>query len=251
MGEQSSGDTWKLLVNLVTVIGGILGALSLWEGRQTRKIAEDANAISHHTEDRSCGKLSAKPAITGFVPQLAEIPASMKFHAPPGSDFARFESIAQLNTVNFRIIVQNTGEEVIDGLRIETTLDKVAFDLSEKKEEGHWFLADSWYLKQPKVEDHQLNRKLRPGEKAIVPLARGIVSQIMTMQKNGPSGRDYFGRFEIRCYGRAAGGIGFDPVEHHTQLVLPLVWSPDGFSTEKCQTFLETFQPLAEILDRK
>lgn len=108
-----------------------------------------------------------------------------------------------------------------------------------------------WVLKQVEREDHQLGKKLMPGQRATIPVARGLVSQMLQAQAADRAAKDHYGGFEIKCYGRIVGLTSFDGAEQDAIVVMNFVWLPTGFTDDKCKKFLETFQPDVEIAPGK
>ncbi len=244
-GRWSAGDIVGLVGGVAGVIGGIIAVLSWLEAKESREIAADAQKLSQESFDRSTGKCTAKLTVDSFSPTVDEIPEQFKFSSFFGTEVVRFESLDQLIGLNPCLTVRNAGDEVIEALRVETKFVYGIIDGRDLPPEKQ-FAPTPWVLKQVEREDHELGRELKPGERAAIPIARGLVSQMLEAQAADRARKDHYGMFEIRCYARMVGVSSFDGADYPL-VVMSFVWLPEGFTEDKCREFLDTFEPHVEV----
>lgn len=239
--QWTTGDYVGLIGGLAGVASGIIAYFSWQEAKESRKIAGEAQTLSQKTYDRAAGRVGAKFVVERVEPTFDDVPRDLKVRSPLKTEEVRLGSLADLRRVNVRVILRNVGDEAIEALRVETKLSLVAFhvpNLGEKE----WVALRPWVLKNADRDDIAPGRKIMPGQRVAVQIARGLLPQLLHAQSNGPRDKDHFGQCEIRFYGRLVGTSGFDDAERQAVVMMNFIWDPRGFPAEECKKFLADTQ---------
>lgn len=236
--RRISGDT---LIALGAVLISLFAVgLTYWQG-----------SVAQQTDDRAAGRIPARVEVLDVTPKADELPAHTldTFHPSLSFKTTLFRKVDELLNANPRILFKNTGDEPVEAVRVETRFVLGMIDLIDAPRDMQLMQAP-FVLHQAEREDYPLSRKLQPGETALVPVARGLLGQMVQAQDPAKEDRKHMVKFGIRCFGRIVGGSSFDAPERHQELFMTFMWLPNGFPEEKCKKLIETMQPAVEVVAR-
>ena len=238
-GRWTLGDYVGLVGGVIGIVGAITGLLGWNEAKESRKIAAEAQVLSQKTYDRAAGRIGAKFTLLGVKPEQRDIPAAFKFNLGELQDEIRVRSLDQLGTLNPRLEIENTGDEAIESIRVETRFDLLGVRFEGNPKEREWGFHKEWRVAHVVMDEYPLGRKLMPKERASVPMIRGLLTQMLKIQQPDTADKDHYGRFEINCFGRIVGATAFDDGYREPRIYIRFAWIPKGFNAEECKKFLD------------
>jgi hypothetical protein len=229
MGErQMAAERRKSLTNAISITIGISGfAFGLWQ----LQLQREAN-------DRAAGRIGAKLEIVRMEPRPDTFKHLFeKVHPEVDESVAHFKTVDDLLRLNPGVLVRNTGDEIIDGLRVETQ-ERWVRDLDPGVPAGS-VPGYKPLLEPSQREDYVLSEKLKPGDVAFIPVAKPLLKSVLQAQVPSKSDRKHHAFFEVRCYGRAAGAPTFERAQQDENIHLVFCWFPAEFSEEACKKYTE------------
>ncbi len=244
---------WKLAsVFTVTMgfcggLGGIAGVASLFYSKEAQRTAAEALIISQKTYDREAGKVLAKLTVRGGDSQ---IPALLEFGK--SGDAVRLTKPQHLQMMNPRMIVENTGDEPIEAIKLECKVRLFASKFFKSQPIDEFQALSNWRHETLIAEECPLIGKLNPGDRAVVPVSRVILNQMARVQDPTLPETNHHGIFEVRCHGRLVNATSFDPaVADANGIPVDLIWVPKGFTDEEVKRFLDSDKPMVQVIRRK
>jgi hypothetical protein len=260
--------------------------VTYWVLKPTQQAANEAKQAN----DRNAGRLSPKAEIVELIPALksAEMKPLVKVMHPAikmfddqGQQeaclFVDFDDIHAFCTVNPRIRLKNTGNEIIESVQIHVEELSVA-PLTTK---GPYYVRDprdrmkkelirfTPQLDPTQTENCLFAEKFKPGDEAFVPIWRPLVKAILGAHvfinskgipiTKGPQefgnnmlvfpewNGKYHGAFAVRLFIRAVGAATPDRTGGKP-IPLGFIWSARGFKDEDCKRILEKPMPPVKVV---
>jgi|SRR5271157_1043010 len=230
---------WMVMTGLVPVISLIIAVLALFPSFYQAKYGQEAN-------DTAAGRLEASAKILDLIPSMENMkhlfipmdppPRDVLTGKPTGIVF--FKDLHTLCQTNPRLVVKNTGNQIIGAVRIEVEEKSVMpvggkdpifiHNPSNPKEP---ILVHYKPMLDPTVSDNcDLGEKIKPGDEAIIPLCRPLIRAMLKAQKVKSQSGKYKATFDVRCYVQGVGATAFDRAEGW--MPLGFIWSAEGFPEE-------------------
>jgi hypothetical protein len=154
------------------------------------------------------------------------------------------ENVDQLVGWGPYIEVKNTGDEVIDGIRVEvefTVGALIGVGVTQK-----WPIP--YAVTQASTLEPPWNGKLLPGHTATILIVKPLLEQILKARMDDVPNGEYIGDFHVRVLCRMTGGAGYDRPEPQKTATLHFAWLPSGFPDQQCKKILEV-QPRVHVDD--
>lgn len=193
--------------------------------------------MARQTQDRASGKIKAKFEFVqvGNTDERSLAPLYKK--SSLGFEAVTLDDVKQFLNWNPYVEVKNTGDEVIDGLRVEVRFTSGMI----VHKEVHILKPTPYVLDETSELDLPLKEKLHPGQTATVSIIKPLVGQLVQAQAEDRSELEHIGHFEIRVYAKPAGGPNvMDRPEPFKSARLHLIWFPKGFTKDACKGILES-----------
>lgn len=192
---------------------------------------------------RIAGFRDTKTKMVGMVPDITEMKKLM-MPFPPGEDgkpaVIHFDTLHSLFMVNPKVLIRNTGSEIVEHLQIHVEEKGVAdfpstpymvWSVTDKKLKLANFRLHKPTLDLIQIEDHVLAEKLKPNHEAVVPIWRPLIKAMQKAQVNNNAFRGkYFGGFEVTAYARGSGATVPDKSEESMTLIF--TWTAENFPDE-------------------
>lgn len=232
---------WNAANTILGVFALLMGGLSVYYYRQQAVAAKEAN-------DRVSGRIGAKLQLVDSIPNTETLPLE-KRKPIFGTQYttAYVDNSDTLRDLRMRVVLKNIGEEAIDTIRLSVKCErgfgvKDQFKLIGNQVSKGPFSTDSY-----SKEDFVLDQKLNPTEVILVPLSKGMLTQMLEVQWGADVDDERYGEFVIKPSAKIVGGTSFDGIYDDTELTVRLLWSPKGFEEEKCRKLIDRMQLKAEI----
>lgn len=203
-------------------------------------------AINQQNQDRATGKIRANFAfveVQGYDPD--SVKEFIRKQVGTGHDVLRIDDVDELVRWAPFVRIKNTGDEVIDGIRLE-----VEFLQGRTYGVGVWQVAPYPIIhNDTSARDVSSFGKLLPNHTASCFVAPMLLEQMLQTRQLGPfpdaDREDYF---RIRVYCRLVGQSTYDAIEPQASVMLRFDWRQSGFEDEtKCK--LVTKQPPKVIVN--
>jgi hypothetical protein len=243
----TGGDFCGLIGGIVGFASAIFAGFSWWEAHVSRIAAQEGTAVSKLVYERGSGRIKAGLSFVGFRPTLDKIPAVLRLNSLQFPDTVRITKLNQLRSLDLHVTVENTGTEIIEALQLEIRVTNVGIHDPNRPGKDTVGIARPWALTQPEQEQFVLTHKLHPAQKADIPLAKGILLQMMRSSSDKFVENEHYGAFDIRCYGRIVGGSSFDEMKPEMALLLLFAWTPKALQNEETKKFLADYRPAVEL----
>jgi len=262
---------WSL-VNVISVfggvgglLGGIVGVIGMYYSREAlevsrrgqdtalaaQKTSAEAMALSQKSYDRDAGKVTAKLKVLEGLLADGFIPEPLMYHIS-GSEVVRLQKPQHMQMLNPRMVIENTGDEPIDAVRLECNVPFFASKFFKSEPLAEFKALRSWRNDQLTTEDYLLPGKLNTGDRAVVPVSRVILTQLARIQDPTLPDSNHHGVFEVKCYGRLVGGTAYDRADSSAYgIPVDLLWIPKGFSPDEVKRHLESDKPVVAMRRRK
>lgn len=227
---MTKAEKWMVGTNVALAA---VAAGALFVAFQQTQSAREAN-------DRTAGRIGARLEIVRVEPHPTEAQQFFDKVFPDDGKGERvfaphFRDVEQLLLFNPRLVVRNTGSEIVEALRLETQRDFL-FLIDPQKPGGGW--ADKLVAETCEREELTLSRKLHPGETAIVPVGKGLLKSMLDSNSKHADWKQC-GKFTFACYARAVGQTGYDGADRNEVAMGSVVWYPSGFTDEKSKKHLD------------
>lgn len=160
-----------------------------------------------------------------------------------GDEVFRMDNPNELMEWNPRLVIQNTGDEIIDGLRVEVTyITGKAYGIGVKQQ-----IPIPFATNEPSTSEITTFGKLLPKQKASIYLHSLLLDQMLQSLFGVYDDKDHEGTFKVRVYCRLAGSSTYDAIGSREDRYAILHWRPTGFSDrDKCEK-IRKMQPLVEV----
>ena len=227
--EWTKANTIALVA--VMVAAGAL-AVAYWQYNLAQKV-----------QDRAAGKVATKFEFIGVGNTDEKSLAPFYKKSSLGVEGVFLQDVKQMIHCNPYVEVKNTGDEIIDGLRVEVRFSSgmIVIDKMQDAKPTPYVLSGATDLDLP------LKEKLRPGQKATVSIMKPILGQLLQEQAQDRGELEHVGHFEVTVYCKAPGGTtAGDRPEPYKFATLHFIWLPKGFTKEACKDILDS-QPQVMI----
>lgn len=234
MSDQQKQNA-AFFISVVALLAAGASAFYTW------KLAD----IAEKAEARAAGQATATLELIDVFPNSESIPKELR-RPIVGGPFttAYFEDPDTLLRLNMRLILKNVGSRPLDTVRVTVSFDD-GFSVTDPGNAG---AKDPIITQQVFREDFALDRTAQPTEVIIIPITKGLLSQIVAGQKGKQPEAQRYGEFVVKAYGKVAGGAGFDGIHDDRFIRIRLLWLPKGFSEERSSAILKEFHPNVEIM---
>ena len=225
--EKKGGWTWANTIALIAVCvaGGAL-CVAFWQ-----------YGLAQKAQDRASGKIRAKIEFVGIGNTDEKTLARFVKKSSLGFEAAYLEDAKRLIQWNPYVEIKNTGDEIIDGMRVQVRFTNGVIISKKGVVPKHppYVLNGTTDLALP------LKEKLRPGQKATVSLMKPLLGQLLQAQAPDQSEQEHIGSFEVTVYCKVAGGTtASDRPEPYKSATLHFIWLPKGFTKEACKNVLDS-----------
>jgi len=239
---KQSNQVGKIILQWGTPLAALGIALwAAWSAQESAREAKEANA-------RASGRIPAKLVLEDVIPNSDTLPREMRaniFGLPLTTVY--FRNVKMLADLNTRIVLKNIGEEPVDTIRVTVTYRKESgFSLADKVKRPDDLGPIS--TEQVHRDDHVLDKKMNKGDVAIIPVTKGLLSQMLQAQKGQKIPGERYGEFGIQCYGKPVGATSFDDLSDEKMVTLRALWWPTNFDTAECKKIIEEFRPRVEVM---
>ncbi len=201
--------------------------------------------VAQRAEDRASGKIRANFEFIGIGNTDEKTLSRLEKKTQLGFKAVYLDDVDKLVNWGPYVEVKNTGEEVIDGIRIEVELTTGMYigpGVTQKD-------PVPYVVTQASSFEPHLAEKLQPGASATVLIVKPLLEQILPAKFEEKNDLEYLGHFHVSVYCRIAGGTGYDRPTPDKTATLHFVWLPSGFPEEKCKKIL-AMQPTVRIIGK-
>jgi hypothetical protein len=198
--------------------------------------------INQRAEDRASGKLKAK---FEFVEIGNTDPSSLARFTKKTSVATEAVYLDDVDTLvrwGPNVKVKNTGEEIIDSIRVEVEFTVGAVMGQGVKQK----YPPPYVVTQPSIVFPTMSAKLSPGQSAEILLDKPLLEQLLSAKLEYPDQNECIGVFQVRVSCRIVGATAYDPPDPMKTSTLRFVWLRSGFSGDQVKRILE-IQPTAFI----
>ncbi|MFO0938979.1 MAG: hypothetical protein U0798_20950 [Gemmataceae bacterium] len=165
--------------------------------------------LTKEANDRAAGRIGAKLELIRMEPNSSKFKHLFQPVHPGGDEsVAHFQSVDELLTLSPGVTVKNTGDEIIESLRIETK-ELIVYNLEPGKK-NDVFPIFRPIMEPVQREDYILSEKFKPGETAFVHIGKPLTKTILQAQEPGKPDWKHYTIIEVRCYGKVAGSPTYE-----------------------------------------
>jgi hypothetical protein len=223
---------WAILISLLAVVVSII---SLCVSVHQADINQRQFEISQRTQDRTSGKIRAQFAFVEEKSDPSSLRPFMRKEVGKENDVFRLDSIDDLLRWQPHVSIRNTGDEIIDSLRIDVRYmfgRKYGFGVEQK-------MPIPIVANETSSSEIATFGKLMPKQKATINLVPLLLDQMRQSSSEVYPDKDQEGQFMIQVYCRVVGASAHDAMEPRKHMTLGFHWSQAVFADhDKCETIL-------------
>lgn len=233
------GIPWSILISTASLIVATLAYNVNSNQADTNKkqaeINQKQSEINQQNQDRATGVTKAQFDFVDEKPSPESLKPFMR--KPEGSplkedEVLRMDTLNELMTWQPHVTIQNTGTELIDGIRAEVWYDiGHAYGLGVKQAYPIPVQAT-----ESTIVDITGFGKLKPKQKAVLAIMPQILNQMMQASTEVYPGKDRCGLFKVKVLCKLVGATTYDSMEPRKEMRFFFHWKNSVFSDrEKCE----------------
>ena len=206
-------------------------------------VSEKQLQVAKETLDRSNGKIRAQFAFVQSKHNPEVLHRLTRKEEGRDNEVFRLDSLREVVEWGPHVTIQNTGEEVIDGLRTEVAYAHGrAYGFGVKQ-----VVPMPMVLNGASINEVTTFGKLMPKQKAIISLHSLLLDQMMQATSEVYPEKDREGTFKVQVFCRIVGATTYDAIEPKREMTLTFHGKPTVISDrDKCEALCK-LPPIVHI----